>query len=445
MSIDKLTPLQRLSGALLALVWLLVVLYLVLGFALLRALAVGCLAAFLFCAVPKASVHIRLLFGAGVIAAAWSILGARDWGPVLRGLQSGIIIGAFFPTILLLRATADESRLLGATRARIDSWNETQREVWVQAASHLLGSFLMIGGYVIARSALPARLHEEQRVRLAQSAVLGLGLAACWSPFFLASAIASQLVPAVHAWQLVALGLGFAAIGWSIARLMFFRSLDVAALAAPLRGVVTFAMPSTALVALVVALSVATGLRSLEAVVLVVPPACLAYLATLGREPTLRALNRLPATLARVSDEVIVFTTAMCVGAVVAGSGAGQALSQLLAGLAGTPLLLIPAEVALIAGAGYAGLHPMISATLMLPVLAEAHRQLSSLVVAYIVVFGWVLSSLVAIWTLPVASAATNFGVPVRRLALGRNLRFVLAFGILGCMVLAALNRLMMS
>jgi len=422
-----------------------VVLYLVLGLTLLRTLAVSCLAAFLFCAVPRASVHIRLLFGAGVAAAAWSILGAQDWAPVLRGLESGIIIGAFFPTILLLRATADEGRLLVATRARIDSWNESQRELWVQAASHLLGSFLMIGAYVIARSALPPQLPEPQRVRLAESAVLGLGLAACWSPFFLASAIASQLVPAVSAWQLVALGLGFAAMAWTLSRLLFFRGLDRAALAAPLRGVVTFAIPSAALVALVVAVSLATGLRSLEAVVLLVPLICLAYLATLGRAAALRALGRLPTALARLSDEVIVFTTAMCVGAVVAGSGAGKALSLLLAGLAGTPLLLIFAEVSLIVGAGFAGLHPMISATLMLPVLAGAHRQLSSLVVAYIVVFAWVLSSLIAIWTLPVASAASTFGVPVRRLALGRNLRFVLAFGVLGCVALAALNHLMMS
>jgi hypothetical protein len=56
-----------------------------------------------------------------------------------------------------------------------------------------------------------------------------------------------------------------------------------------------------------------------------------------------------------------------------------------------------------------------------------------------------VLSGLVAIWTLPVASAATNFGVPVRQLALGRNLRFVLTFGVLGCLALAALNHLMMN
>lgn len=193
--------------------WLLVVLYLLFRLPLLRTAAVSCLAAFLLCAVPRASLHIRVLFAAGVAAAGWSILAVQDWAPVLRGLESGIIIGAFFPTILLLRATADQSPLLGRARARIDGWSDTQREFWVQAVSHLLGSFLMIGGYVIARSALPPELPEPKRVRLAESAALGMGLGALWSPFFLASAIASQLVPAVRAWQLVALGLGFARDG----------------------------------------------------------------------------------------------------------------------------------------------------------------------------------------------------------------------------------------
>ena len=71
--------------------------------------------------------------------------------------------------------------------------------------------------------------------------------------------------------------------------------------------------------------------------------------------------------------------------------------------------------------------------------------ELAHLVLAYVVVFGWMLSSMLAIWTLPVASAATTFGVPVRRLALGRNVPFVLAFGACGCLALAALNRAIAS
>lgn len=422
---------------LLAAVWLLVVLHLLSGLAPLKTASVVLLAAFLLCAVPRASVHIRLLFAAGVAASLWSILGAGDWAPVRGGLEAGVIVGAFFPTVLLLRATADQSPLLGATREGIERLDERQRETWVQAVSHLLGSFLMIGGYLIARSALPRQLPEHQRVRLAQSGVIGLCLSGCWSPFFLASAIASQLVPTVKAWQLVCVGLLFAAMGWTLSKLLFYRGVSMTGV---LRDVAIFAVPSGVLVAIVIVVSLFTGLSSLQAIVLVMPVFCLGYLSTLGWPATRRALARVPSALGHLSDEMIVFTVSMILGAVAASSGAERLLSVLLAGISGVPLLLIAAEAGLIASLGYLGVHPMITATLMLPVLAGTNRQLADLAVAYIVVLGWGLSSMVSIWQLPVASAATTFEVPVRRLAFGRNLHFVAAYGICGCLLLAALN-----
>ena len=420
-------------------------LFLLSGLQLARTIAVGCMVVFLASAAPRASLHIRLLLFVAAGTAAWSILFERNWAPVMRGLEAGVIMGAFFPTIMLLRASADESPLIGATRERIEGYSEPQRALWVQAVAHVLGSFLMIGGYLIARAALPAQIAEERRVRLAEAAVRGIGLGVCWSPFFVASAIASQLVPTVPAWQLVLTGLVFSLAGWMLSLGVFYRPIAGGGLLAPLRGVATFAIPSALLVTTVIGVSLATGYRSLEAIVLVVPVICLGYLATLGRAATLRAVRRMPWALGRLSDELIVFTAAMCLGAVVAGSGAGRELSQLLAGLAGLPLLLIAAEVALIAGLGFAGLHPMITATLLVPLLAEAHRGFSHVVVAYIVVFAWGVSSFVAIWTLPVASAATTFDVPVRRLALGENLRFALLFGVCGCLLLAALNYLLIN
>jgi len=375
-------------------VWALAVVDLLLGVPATRTPAVACLVALLLCVVSRASVHIRLLFVLAVAVALWSGLVAHDWTPVRRGLEAGVIIGAFFPTIMLLRATADESPLVRATRERLEGFGERQQEFWTQATAHLLGSFLMIGGYLIARTALPADLSGPRRVRIAETAVIGIGLAVCWSPFFLAGAIASQLVPTVGAWQLIALGLVLSAAGWVLSVALLYRGAGARALVASLRGVATFAIPAGALVAVIIAASVATGHRSLETVVLVVPPVCLAYLGMLGRGAARRALGRMPAALGRLSDELIVFTSAMCVGAVVGGSGAGRGVAELLAGLAGAPLLLIGAEVALIGGLGLAGLHPMITVTLLFPLLAEAHSRMADIVVAYIVVLGWMLSSL---------------------------------------------------
>lgn len=437
--------LQRLSGALLLAIWLLVVLHILTSAAFLRSLATACLALFMLCAVPRASMHIRLLFMVTVAGATWSILAHANADAVLRGLEAGLVIGAFMPTIMLLRATANASPMLDVARQRIERWSGPQREVWVQAVSHLLGSFLMVGGYAIARSALPERIDAATREQLAQGAVRGLGLAVCWSPFFLAGAIASQIVHGVSAWQLIALGLVFASLGWTLSYFLFFRALGWGEIAVPARSVAGFAVPSAALAALVILMCLVTGLKSLEAIVLALPVVCLAYLAGRGWKATREAVAPLRSALFHASDEVLIFTMAMCLGAVAAASGAGKLLSPLLAGLAGTPLLLIAAEVALIAGAGIAGVHPIITATLMLPVLAEPNRMLAALVVAYMVVFGWTLSSLLAIWTLPVASAATCFEVPVGRLARGRNVRFVIWFGACGCLLLAGLNGVLMA
>jgi hypothetical protein len=230
----------------------------------------------------------------------------------------------------------------------------------------------------------------------------------------------------------------FAAIGWALTKLLFYRGT---AMAASVRSVVAFAIPSAVLVAIVILVSVVAGLKNLEAIVLVMPLLCFAYLGTRGAAATRRALSRVPPALGRLADEVIVFTTSLTIGAVVGESGAGKGLALLVAGIASVPFLLIAAETALIAFLGFIGVHPMITATLMVPFLAEAHRQgLADLVVAYIVVFGWVLSSMIAIWQLPVATAATTFEVPVGQLTFGRNLGFVLAFGTCGCIALAGLN-----
>lgn len=407
--------------------------------------AVACLVGFLIAATPRASAHIRLLLLVAVAAAGWRGFGMGDWEPVRRGLESGIILGAFFPTLLLLRATANESPLIASTRSSVGGWTERKREAWVQSVSHVLGSYLMIGGYILARAALPGEIAEAQRVRLAEAAVRGLSLSVCWSPFFLAGAIASELVPSVDVLHLISLGLAVSALGWVLSYLMFFRGLGVPAFAAAVAGAATLAVPSVLLVMMVIGVSHVTGLRSLQAIVLSVPVVCVAYLATLGWSRTRAALSQVPPALARLSDELIVFTSATCLGAVVAGSAAGRGLSLLLGALAELPLVLIVTEVGIIVGAGLIGVHPMISATLLIPVMAEAHSSLADLVVAYIVVFGWTLSSFMAVWTLPVVSAAANFQVPVRKLAFGSNTGFVLAFGLGGCAFLAVANRVIMN
>ena len=95
-------------------------------------------------------------------------------------------------------------------------------------------------------------------------------MSGCWSPFFVAGAIASQLVPSVSALQLVALGLGMSAGGWALSLVLLYRGLGAGALAASLRGVATFAITRCVPVLILIdaaALHVITPLTNTRAVV----------------------------------------------------------------------------------------------------------------------------------------------------------------------------------
>lgn len=408
----------------------------------LRTAAEAGLLAFIVLAIPRASRHIQYLCAAVFALGGWLLWRDGDWAALRRGLDAGLVFGAFVPTIMLLRATADASPLLDSTRERLSAWSEGQRCVWVQAATHLLGAIVMIGAYVAARAALSGNPSPAERARVAESAVRGLGLSVCWSPFFVSSAVASQLVPQVRAWELVAVGLGYAALGMLLSLALFYRDTTWSARLAAVRASCRLAVPAGCLVALVLAVSAATGLRGLHVIVLVIPLVCLSYLKFLGVAPLRRAVARMPANLGRLADELIIIPVALAFGALVAGAGVDSSLQALIAQLAETPFLVLPVEVLAIAIGGYVGVHPMITATTLIPLMAEANASLAPVTVAYAVVFGWALSSMAAIWTMPVSSAATMFGVPILRFALGRNLAFAAGFGLCGMLLLPVIDRL---
>lgn len=408
----------------------------------LRTAAEAGLLAFIALAIPRASRHIRYMCAIVFALGGWLLWRDGDWAALRRGLDAGLVFGAFIPTIMLLRATADASPLLDSTRARLSAWSEGQRCIWVQAATHLLGTIVMIGAYVAARAALSDNPQPAERARVAESAARGLGLAVCWSPFFISSAVASQLVPQVRAWELVAAGLAHATVGMMLSLAIFYRDTTWAARFTALRASGRLAVPAICLVALVLAVSAATGLRGLHVIVLVIPLVCLCYLGFLGMAPLRQAVARMPSSLGRLADELIIVPVALAFGSLVAGAGIGPGLQALIALLADLPFLVLPAEVFAIAVGGYIGIHPMVTATVLIPLLAEANRAFAPVTVAYAVVFGWALSSMVAIWTMPVSSAATMFDVPILRLTLGRNLAFAAGFGLCGMLLLPMIDRL---
>ena len=170
---------------------------------------------------------------------------------------------------------------------------------------------------------------EEAILGSSNFTVRGLGLAVCWSPFFVASAIAGQLVPGVRAWQTIVIGLALAMIGRAVSHLMFFRGAD---LGGGFRGIRPLLAPIGLCVALVALVSAATRMSGLEAIVVLMPLLCGAYLAIQGAQAAADTFGRVFAGLGGLADEIIIMSVALVLGTAVKGLVLDGALASRPAG-----------------------------------------------------------------------------------------------------------------
>jgi hypothetical protein len=237
--------------------------------------------------------------------------------------------------------------------------------------------------------------------------------------------------------------LALAALGGAVAHLMFNRELDLASYLRALRRLVPIFLPTALLVGTVVAVSAATGWNVLQSVVVVIPLVCVSYVCW-------RAPGRLRAVMARVvdgagrmGDEVLILTVSLVFSGAVAGVAMPAEVAQALALLAGHPWSIIALEVGLIAVLGVLGLHPLVTAGVVIPLTLSTGMPIAAPVLAHVVVLAWALSGMIAAWTLPVVVTASGFDMPVRQLVFGANVRFVVVFGLAACAALALLNAIL--
>jgi hypothetical protein len=84
----------------------------------------------------------------------------------------------------------------------------------------------------------------------------------------------------------------------------------------------------------------------------------------------------------------------------------------------------------------FGGLHPLVTASVLLPVLQRIPTGVSDLSLAAAVLLGWGAAVIVAIWAVPVMIASSVFEVPAQRLVLGANLRFAALLIVVGVFIL---------
>ncbi len=423
--------------------WLLVVADLGLQAPVLKRASEVILALLILQAGWRASIHIRLL--AAVLAGSTALIAWRagDWHAVDRGLASAAAVAAFLPVIVLLRATVELSPAIGAVRERLTRMSDAERKAWMTGGAHLLASILTLGFVSVQRPMLPERLDPGERLSLAECGVRGLCLSVLWSPFFVAAAIAGQLVPGVRVWQTVAIGLGLAVLGGVVAHVMFNRALDMASFLRALRRLLPIFLPTALLVGAVVVLSSVTGWNVLQSVVVMIPVVCISYACWHSVRGLPVLLSRVALGAGRMTDEVLILTVSLVFSGAMAGMSLPAGVSQGLAALVDHPWLIITLEVSLIGLLGVLGLHPLVTAGVVIPVTVSMGMPIAPPVLAHVVILAWSLSGMIAAWTLPVVVTAAAFDMPVRQLVFGANVRFVVVFGLAACGALSLLNAML--
>lgn len=371
-------------------------------------------------------------------------------GPVMSGLEFAMIFGAFMPTMFLARATADNNPEIERSRAAFAAIAGPRRNTGFLLGSHAIGSIVTAGAFAVMSVILPHAASGEERRRAALASLRGMNLAVLWSPFFIAMAVASQSVPGVPIWQTVALGLPLAAIGMAIAILGFggraggWPVLAQAALA--LLPILPMIAIAGACIVLVTGL---TSLTSLQAVLLTVPPLCLLDMIRRGRRgfgevaAPIAAATR--TSLGRINDDMVLATAAMVLGRILEANPAVTGFLAELAALGLPVIVMIAGGMAFMLLAAVAGMHPIVTMTLVLVTLGGEASRLAPVVLLELGLYGWSLGTMISMSSVSLAVAAAMFRVPVTELAFAENLRFVLIFGALSVVLLALVNAVLVG
>ena len=444
LSIRAVSRLAPVSALLLGIVWLAEMVRIFHPAPALATVAGFCLAAYVALALARASMHILVLFllAVGVsVAVAWTV---GSPAALQAGFAKAQIFGAFLPSVLMLRATVEASPRIEQLRGDLGRLGHEAAQNWTQYGSHVLGAVLNVGATAILAPVVAKNADPERLPDLARSSARGVGGAVMWSPFFLSLAFTSQLVPGAPLWQSMSVGLGMAAIGFALSYVMFTPTLGWAGFRASVGRLGPLAMPMLLVIGAVVGATFAFHWSGLQSVAVVVPLLCLGYVFTLGSAEARGVLRRTFANFSRLSDELLIVVGATILGAAIASLPAVRELgASMTPDLISGPALLAALVIVLLV-LGQAGLHPMIGSSIVIPVVAAGGFGICGVALVSAGVFAWALNASISIWTLPVAVAASTFGVAARQMLSRRTLQFAALHAVAGILYLGAVNTILL-
>jgi hypothetical protein len=414
-------PVERLRPPLLTIVWLLTLVDLLGSPAWAAPAAVVALVAYLATAVGYArreTLAVCALVGAAIAVLLW-----RDGEPgrLEHGLERALLFAALLPTLRMTRAAIRRLGAVVSARGRPATPPERWADVGVPLGSHVFGSMLNTGAFAIMSSVVPEGSSAERRQRAAEASLRGMNVAVLWSPFFVGFAVAGTYLPAVEAWQVSGLGLVIAAGALLVGLAMFGRPFEPRAVVAAL-GCLGPIVPGMLLAGgAVVACGSLTALSTLGSVLVVMPPLALAAVLAGGATPREVARETFDG-MRLMGDDMLLIAAAMGLGTVAeASASVREALAPLVGGgLAPSATLALVVFSMLLPA--MAGVHPMITGTVLLGAVTGAGHTVSDLALMEAMLVGWGLGSMVSISSLSVVTSGAMYGAVPLRLAYGRNL-----------------------
>jgi len=431
---------------LLGLVWAVELVLILWPNVLLKDVLLGAFAIFLVVALARATRRSQITVAVLVVAGYALFPAEGGFAALLDGLRMSVVFAAFLPTMFLARATADHNPEIERSRSAFAAMAGPNRNAGFLFGSHAIGAIVTAGAFAVMSAILPREASPEERRRAALAALRGMNIAVLWSPFFVAMAVASHHVPGVPLWHTALLGVPLAATGLAIGFFAFSgASGGRAALIESLRALT----PSLPLLLIagcsIVLVGAVTSLSSLQAVLLTVPPLCLIDIVRRGRRGVLAVALPIAAatraSLGRINDDLVLLTGAVLFGRVLeANPGVTGMLAQ-LAGFGLPVVALLAGAMAFMLIAAVAGVHPVVTMTLVLVTLGGEASRLAPVVLLELGLYGWALGTMVSMSSVSIAVAAAMFRVPVPRLAFAENLRYVLMFGAVSSLLLALANR----
>lgn len=373
---------------------------------------------YLALATPRVRWSRRMFVITGATLFAIAFITRPDWlALVNRALASAAFVAAFFIAVGWLRNAAASSPAIDRSGRFLAEQPPGRRYLALTIGGQLFGLVLLYGAISLlgglAESNARREANEEIRTirtrRMLLAVQRGFVATMCWSPLTFSMAVSTSIVPG-SSWSgavglCVVSGLLLAGLGWALDTIFKPRLSGPRPPQRPPQGSWGDLMPLLLLLALlmgsVAALQAATGLRVVYVVMVLVPALSLAWIALQQRggaggrlaHAGRCALGYITTDLAGYRGELVLLMMAGFIGTLGAG------LLTPLVGRADIDLVAIPAW-ALLVGlvwvvpiTGQLGMNPILSVTLLAPLLPHASDLgVSPNTIVLAITAGWALS-----------------------------------------------------